>query len=42
VTVPETGPPSNDVIAVVLGLVLYLAFLFLLHGLLIGTSPLPQ
>jgi len=42
VTVPATGPPSNDVIAVVLGLVLYLAFLFWLHGLLIGTSPLPQ
>jgi uncharacterized membrane protein len=42
VTVPETGPPSNDVIAVVLGVVLYLAFLFWLHPLLIGTSPLPQ
>jgi len=42
VTVPATGPPSNDVIAVVLGLALYLAFLFWLHGLLIGTSPLPQ
>jgi uncharacterized membrane protein len=42
VTVPATGPPSNDVIAVVLGLVLYLSFLFWLHRLLIGTSPLPQ
>jgi uncharacterized membrane protein len=42
VTVPATGPPSNDAIAVVLGVVLYLAFLFWLHRLLIGTSPLPQ
>ena len=42
VTVPATGPPSNDVIAVVVGVVLYLAFLFWLHPLLIGTSPLPQ
>jgi uncharacterized membrane protein len=42
VTVPATGPPSNDLIAVVVGVVLYLAFLFWLHPLLIGTSPLPQ
>ena len=41
-TVPATGPPSNDVIAVVLGLVLYFAFLFWLLRLLIGTSPTPQ
>jgi uncharacterized membrane protein len=40
VTVPATGPPTNDIIAVVVGVVLYLAFLFWLHPLLIGTSPL--
>ena len=39
---PRSGPPSNDVIAMVLGVVLYIAFLFWLHPLLIGTSPLPQ
>ena len=42
VTVPKSGPPSNDIIAVVVGVILYLAFLFWLHPLLIGTSPLPQ
>jgi uncharacterized membrane protein len=42
VTVPASGPPSNDIIAVAVGVVLYLAFLFWLHPLLIGTSPLPQ
>lgn len=42
VVAPRSGPPSNDVIAMVLGVVLYIAFLFWLHPLLIGTSPLPQ
>jgi uncharacterized membrane protein len=42
VAVPKSGPPSNDIIAVVLGVILYLAFLLWLHPLLIGTSPLPQ
>ncbi|MGA8692156.1 MAG: NnrU family protein [Methyloceanibacter sp.] len=41
VTVPETGPPRNDVISVVGGLLLYVVFLVWLHPLLIGTSPLP-
>ena len=41
VTVPATGPPRNDVIAVVIGVVLYVAFLFWLHPLLIGSVPLP-
>jgi uncharacterized membrane protein len=41
VTVPETGPARNDVIAVAVGLALYAAFLIWLHPLLIGTSPLP-
>ena len=39
--VPGTGPPRNDVIAVVLGTVLYVVFLVWLHPLLIGTAPLP-
>jgi uncharacterized membrane protein len=42
VGVPGEGPPRNDVIAVALGVVLYLLFLFWLHPLLIGTAPLPQ
>ena len=42
IPVPATGPPRNDVIAVVLGAVLYVVFLVWLHPLLIGTSPLPQ
>jgi uncharacterized membrane protein len=42
VEVPGSGPPRNDVIAVVLGAVLYVAFLVWLHPLMIGTSPLPQ
>jgi uncharacterized membrane protein len=42
VATPKSGPPSNDAIALVLGVLLYLAFLFWLHPLLIGTSPLPQ
>jgi uncharacterized membrane protein len=42
VTVPASGPPRNDVIAVVLGTVLYVVFLVWLHPLLIGTAPLPQ
>jgi uncharacterized membrane protein len=42
VTVRKSGPPSNDIIAVVLGVILYLAFLFWLHPLLIGSSPLLQ
>jgi uncharacterized membrane protein len=41
VTVRGTGPPRNDVIAVVLGVALYLVFLLWLHQLLIGTTPLP-
>ncbi|HSA66708.1 MAG TPA: NnrU family protein, partial [Methyloceanibacter sp.] len=40
VTVPETGPARNDLISVVGGLLLYVAFLLWLHPLLIGTSPL--
>jgi uncharacterized membrane protein len=40
--VPETGGPRNDVIAVALGVVLYVLFLVWLHPLLIGTAPLPQ
>lgn len=42
ITVAATGPPRNDLIAVVLGIVLYVAFLVWLHPLLIGTAPLPQ
>jgi len=41
ITVPATGPPRNDLIAVVLGAVLYVVFLVWLHPLLIGTAPLP-
>jgi uncharacterized membrane protein len=41
VTVAETGPARNDLIAVVGGLILYVVFLVWLHPLLIGTSPLP-
>jgi len=40
--VPATGPLRNDIIAVVLGTVLYVVFLVWLHPLLIGTAPLPQ
>ena len=40
VTVPETGPPRNDVIAVVGGLALYGVFLVWLHPLLIGVPVL--
>ena len=40
VTVPETWAARNDVISVVGGLLLYVAFLLWLHPLLIGTSPL--
>jgi uncharacterized membrane protein len=36
----ETGLARNDVISVVVGLLLYVAFLLWLHPLLIGTSPL--
>jgi uncharacterized membrane protein len=42
ITVPATGPARNDVIAAVLGVVLYLVFLVWLHPLLIGTAPLVQ
>jgi len=42
VTVPASGPTRNDIIAVVLGIVLYVVFLVWLHPLLIGTAPLPQ
>lgn len=38
--VPGSGPPRNDVIAIVLGLALYAVFLLWLHPLLIGTSPM--
>jgi uncharacterized membrane protein len=41
VTVEGTGPARNDVIAVLLGTALYVAFLSWLHPLLIGTNPLP-
>jgi uncharacterized membrane protein len=41
ITVPATGPPRNDVVAVVLGVVLYVLFLVWLHPLLIGTAPFP-
>jgi uncharacterized membrane protein len=40
--VPGTGGPRNDLIAVVLGVVLYVLFLVWLHPLLIGTAPLPH
>ena len=40
--VPGTGGPRNDVIAIVLGVVLYVLFLVWLHPLLIGTAPLPH
>ncbi len=42
IPVRATGPPLNDIVAVVLGTVLYLVFLFWLHPLLIGTTPIPQ
>jgi uncharacterized membrane protein len=42
VTVKGTGPARNDLIAVVVGVILYVAFLVWLHPLLIGTNPLPQ
>jgi uncharacterized membrane protein len=42
VDVPATGPPRNDVIALVVGTVLYVAFLVWLHPLLIGTAPWPK
>lgn len=42
IPIPATGPPLNDVVAVVLGTVLYLVTLFWLHQLLIGVSPIPQ
>jgi uncharacterized membrane protein len=42
VEVQGSGPPRNDVVAVVLGTALYVVFLVWLHPLLIGTSPLPQ
>jgi uncharacterized membrane protein len=41
VKAPETRPARNDAISVLLGLLLYAAFLLWLHPLLIGTSPLP-
>jgi hypothetical protein len=36
------GPPRNDVIAVVLGSVLYAVFLVWLHPLLIGRAVVPH
>ena len=41
VTVAETGPARNDIIAIAVGIALYGVFLIWLHPLLIGTSPLP-
>ena len=41
VTVPATGPPRNDVIAVLLGTALS-AFLIWLHPLLIGQAVVPH
>jgi uncharacterized membrane protein len=40
--VPGTGGPRNDLVAIVLGVVLYVVFLVWLHPLLIGTVPLPH
>jgi uncharacterized membrane protein len=40
IPIPATGPPRNDLIAIVLGVVLYVLFLVWLHPLLIGTAPL--
>src|SRR6516165_794484 len=40
ITVPDTGPARNDVTSLVVGLLLYVAFLLWLHPLLISTSPL--
>jgi len=40
--VAGSAKPINDVVAVVLGTVFYLLFLFWLHPLLIGTSPWPS
>ena len=42
IPIPATGPPLNDIVAVVLGTVLYLVTLFWLHQLVIGVSPIPQ
>jgi uncharacterized membrane protein len=42
VTVAATGPARNDVIAVVLGTALYLAFLIWLHPLLTGRAVVPH
>ncbi len=39
--VSGSGSPRNDLIAIVLGVVLYVVFLVWLHPLLIGTTPLP-
>jgi uncharacterized membrane protein len=41
VTVQASGGPRNDLIAVVLGAVLYVVFLVWLHPVLIGTTPWP-
>ena len=40
--VPGTRGPRNDLIAIVLGVVLYVLFLVWLHPLLIGPAPLPH
>jgi uncharacterized membrane protein len=40
--VPKTGGPRKDLIAVVLGTVLYVVFLAWLHPLLIGSTPWPS
>lgn len=42
VIVPGHGPARNDLIAVVVGVLLYVVFLIWLHPLLIGTSALPR
>ncbi|GFO83172.1 MAG: hypothetical protein A49_27990 [Methyloceanibacter sp.] len=38
---PGAGRPLNDIVAVVLGLVLYVVFLLWLHPLLIGKVVVP-
>lgn len=40
--IPAVSSRYNDLIAIVLGLILYLAFLHWLHLVLIGRSPLPS
>ena len=42
ITMAATGPPRNDLIAVAVGIILYVAFLVWLHPLLFGTAPFPH